>query len=211
MAKLTLYHAAPSRSSVVHWMLEELGEPYDIELISFKKGENRQPAYLAINPMGKLPALKHGDVVVTEAAAICTYLADEFPRAKLNVPIGDPRRGIYLKWLFFGPSCVEPAIAERAWPRKEQPPRSSLGFGDFDTVMDVLAKGVSAADPYLLGQQFTAADVIIGSGLRFGTMFKLIPERPEFAGYIARMGERPALKRSTEKDKKLQAQQEAGG
>ena len=94
MSKITLYHAAPSRSSIVHWMLEELGEPYDIKLISFKKGENRQPEFLAINPMGKLPALKHGDAVITEAAAICTYLADEFPAAKLNIPVGDPRRGV---------------------------------------------------------------------------------------------------------------------
>ena len=128
MPQLTLYHAAPSRSSIVHWMLEELGEPYDIHLVSFKKGENRQPAFLAINPMGKLPALRHGDVIITEAAAICTYLADEFPKAKLNVPVGDPRRGIYLKWLFFGPSCVEPAITERAYPRKDPPPPSTLGL-----------------------------------------------------------------------------------
>ena len=208
MAKLTLYHAAPSRSSIVHWMLEELGEPYDIHLVSFKKGENRQPAYLAVNPMGKLPALRHGDVVITEAAAICTYLADEFPRAKLNVPIGDPRRGIYLKWLFFGPSCVEPAITERAFPRKDPPSRATLGFGDYDTVMDVLAKGVGATDPYLMGQQFTAADVIIGSGLRWGMMFKLIPERPQFTAYVGRLNERPALERATEKDKQLQAKQE---
>ena len=94
MAKLTLYHASPSRSSVTLWMLEELGEPYDIHLLSLTKGENREPAYLAVNPMGKVPALRHGDTVITEAAAICTYLADEFPAAKLNVPIGDaaPRR-----------------------------------------------------------------------------------------------------------------------
>jgi glutathione S-transferase len=210
MAKLTLYHAAPSRSSIVHWMLEELGEPYDIALVSFKKGENRQPAFLAINPMGKLPALRHGDtVVVTEAAAICTYLADEFPRARLNVPVGDPRRGLYLKWLFFGPSCLEPAIAERAFPRKEPAPRTALGFGDFDTVMDVLAGAAGAASPYLLGEQFTAADVIIGSGLRWGTMFKLIPERPEFAAYVGRLNQRPALKRATDKDRQLQAEQEA--
>src|ERR1043165_1874958 len=200
MPKLTLYHAAPSRSSIVRWMLEELGEPYDIELVSFKKGETGQPAFLAITPMGKLPALKHGDSIVTEAAAICTYLADEFPRAKLNVPVGDPRRGVYLKWLFFGPSCVEPAITERAYPRKEPPPRASLGFGDFDTVVNVLATAAGAADPYLLGKQFTAADVVIGSGLRWGTMFKLLPERPEFTAYIARLNERPALKRATEKD-----------
>jgi glutathione S-transferase len=208
MPKLTLYHAAPSRSSIVHWMLEELGEPYDIHLVSFKKGENCQPAFLAINPMGKLPALKHGDVVITEAAAICTYLADEFPRAKLNVPVGSPSRGIYLKWLFFGPSCVEPAIMERAYPRKDTPPRAALGFGDFDTVVDVLAKAASAASPYLMGAQFTAADVIIGSGLRWGTMFKLLPERPEFKAYVTRLAERPALKRATEKDAKLAKEQE---
>ena len=210
MPKLTLYHAAPSRSSIVHWMLEELGEPYDIKLVSFKKGENRQPEFLAINPMGKLPALKHGDAIITEAAAICTYLADEFPAAKLNIPVGDPRRGVYLKWLFFGPSCVEPAIMENRFPRKEAPPRSALGFGDYDTVVEVLAKAAAAADPYLMGREFTAADVVIGSGIRWGTIFKLLPERPEFAGYSARLAERPALKRSQEQDERLQKEQEAG-
>ena len=210
MPKLTLYHAAPSRSSIVHWMLEELGEPYDIHLVSFKKGENLQPEYLAINPMGKVPAVRHGDVVVTEAAAICAYLADEFPQARLNVPVGDPRRGDYLKWLFFGPSCVEPAIMERAYPRREAPPRAALGFGDYDTVIDVLAKAAAAADPYLMGEQFTAADVVIGSGLRWGTMFKLVPERPEFSAYLARLAERPALQRATETDTRLQQEQERG-
>ena len=145
MPKLTLYHAAPSRSSITRWMLEEVGEPYDIHLLSLSKGDNRAPDYLAVNPMGKVPALKHGDVVITEAAAICAYLADEFPRAKLNVPVGDPRRGVYLKWLFFGPSCIEPAIMDRAFPRKEEARRAALGYGDFDTVMDVVAKAVAKA------------------------------------------------------------------
>src|SRR5437016_12973871 len=149
MAKLTLYHAAPSRSSITRWMLEEVGEPYDVHLLSLSKGDNRAADYLAVNPMGKVPALKHGDVIITEAAAICTYLADEFPRAKLNVPVGDPKRGTYLKWLFFGPSCVEPAIMERAYPRKDTPPRAALGFGEFETVVDVLAKAAAAARPYL--------------------------------------------------------------
>jgi glutathione S-transferase len=209
MPKLVLYHAAPSRSSIVHWMLEELGQPYELHMISFKKGENRQPAYLAVNPMGKVPALKHGDTVITEAAAICTYLADAFPQAGLNIPVGDPRRGTYLKWLFFGPSCVEPAITERAFPRREQPQRAALGFGDFDTVVDVLAKAAAAAQPYLLGNTFTAADVVIGSGLRWGTMFKLLPERAEFKPYMATLAERPALRRATEKDAELQKAQEA--
>jgi len=205
MAKLTLYHAAPSRSSIVRWMLEELGEPYDLHLVSLAKGEQHQPDHLAVNPMGKVPALKHGDVVVTEAAAICTYLADEFPQARLNMPVGDPRRGPYLKWLFFAPGCIEPAMTDRAFPRAEQPRRGTLGYGDFDTVMEVVAKAVEPG-PYLLGEQFTAADVVIGSGLRYGMMFKLIPERKEFQDYVARIAQRPALQQAQEKDKELSAQ-----
>jgi glutathione S-transferase len=152
MAKLTLYHAAPSRSSIVRWMLEEIGEPYDVHHLSLSKGDNRASDYLAVNPMGKVPALRHGDVVITEAAAICTYLADEFPRAKLNIPIGDARRGVYLKWLFFGPSCIEPAMMDRAFPRKEEPRRGMLGYGDFDTLMNVVANAV-VKGPYIMGDQ----------------------------------------------------------
>jgi glutathione S-transferase len=204
MPDLVLYHIAPSRSSIAHWMLEEIGEPYEIHLLSMKRGENREPAYLSVNPMGKVPAIKHRGVVITEAAAICLYLADEFPKAGLTVPIGDPRRGPFLKWLFFSPSCIEPAIMDRAFKRVEAPPRGTLGYGDFDTTMDVVAKAVERG-PYLLGEQFTAADVVLGSTLRWGTMFKLIPERPEFLAYIARIAERPALKRSEAKDEELKA------
>jgi glutathione S-transferase len=202
MAKLTLYHAVPSRSMVTRWMLEEVGEPYDVHLLNLAKGENRAADHLAVNPMGKVPALRHGDVVITESAAICTYLADAFPKAGLSVPIGDPRRGIYLKWLFFGPSCIEQAITDRAYPRKEEPRQGALGYGDFETTMNVAAKGVSAGR-YLMGEQFTAADVVIGSNLRWGMMFKLLPERPEFVAYVGRLGEREALKRADAKDKEL--------
>ena len=204
MPNLTLYHAAPSRSSIVHWMLEEVGEPYELHLMSLKKGENRAADYLKVNPMGKVPALRHGDVVVTEAAAICTYLADAFPQAGLNVPIGDPRRGPYLKWLFFGPTCVEAAIMDRSFPRAGEPPRQALGYGDHESVMNVLSEAVQKG-PYLLGEQFTAADVVIGSGLRWGMMFKGIPERPEFIAYAGRVAERPAAKRATAKDQELAA------
>jgi glutathione S-transferase len=204
MAKLTLYHAFPSRSAIVRWMLEEVGEPYDVHLLDLKKGENREAAYLAINPMGKVPALKHGDVVVTEAAAICLYLADAFPQAGLAPAIGDPRRGPFLKWLFFGPGCVEPAVPDRAFKRAEEPPRGTLGYGDYETTMNVVAKAVERG-PYLLGEQFSAADVVIGSTLRWGMMFKLIPERPEFVAYVGRLTERPALKRAQQKDEELAA------
>lgn len=204
MAKLTLYHAAPSRSSIVRWMLEEVGEPYDLHVVNLAKGEQHQPEHIAVNPMGKVPALRHGDAVVTEAAAICTYLADEFPQARLNVPVGDPRRGPYLKWLFFGPSCIEPAMTDRAFPRQEQPRRGMLGYGDFDTVMEVVAKAVEPG-PYLLGGQFTAADVIVGSTLRWGLMFGLLPTRPEFIAYVGRLEQRPALQRAVAADQKLAA------
>jgi glutathione S-transferase len=202
MAKLTLYHASPSRSSIALWMLEELGEPYDIHLLSLTQGENRAPAYLAINPMGKVPAIRHGDTIITEAAAICTYLADEFPGAKLNVPVGSPRRGVYLKWLFFGPSCVEPAVIDRAAPRKEEARRGMLGYGDFDTTMNTVAAAVTPG-PWLMGEQFTAADVIIGANIRWGMMFKMIPERPEFTAYAGRIAARPAAQRAEAKDKEL--------
>jgi glutathione S-transferase len=202
--KLTLYHAAPSRSSIVRWMLEEVGEPYDIQLLSLSKGEQRAPGYRAINPMGKVPALRHGEAVITEAAAICTYLADEFPAAGLNIPVGDARRGSYLRWLFFGPSCIEPAMMDHRYPRQEQPPRGAVGYGDFDTVMDVVAKAVTPG-PYLMGQQFTAADVVVGSTLRWGMLFKILPERPEFMAYVARLSQRPALQRATVLDQELAA------
>lgn len=142
MPDLTLYHAAPSRSSVVLWMLEEVGEPYAIKLIRLSAGDNMKPDYLAINPMGKVPALDHRGTIITEVAAICTYLADAFPEKKLNVPVGTPRRGVYLKWLFFGPSCMEPAVIDRAAPRKQEARRAMLGYGDFDTTMNVVAKAL---------------------------------------------------------------------
>ena len=202
MANLTLYHAAPSRSSIARWMLEELGEPYDLHVLSLANGEQRAPDYLAVNPMGKVPTLKHGDTVITEAAAICTYLADEFPQARLNVPVGDPRRGAYLRWLFFAPSCIEPAITDRAFPRKEEPRRGMLGYGDFDTVMAVVAAAVEPG-PYLMGEQFTAADVVLGSTLRWGMMFGVLPKRPEFVAYVGRLEQRPALKRAIALDQEL--------
>jgi len=204
MADLTLYHASPSRSSIALWMLEEIGEPYDIKPIKLSEGQQLKPDYLAINPMGKVPALKHGDTVITEVAAICTYLADAFPDKKLAVPVGTPKRGVYLKWLFFGPGCIEPAVIDRAAPRKEEARRAMLGYGDFDTTMNVVAKAVEKG-PWIMGEQFTAADVVIGSNIRFGTMFKLIPERPEFSAYAARIAARPAAQRADAKDKAMAA------
>ncbi len=204
MPKLTLYHASPSRSSIVRWMLEEVGEPYDVHLLNLADGDQLKPDYLAINPMGKVPALKHGEEVITEVSAICAYLADEFPQAKLNVPVGTPGRGAYLKWLFFGPSCVEPAMIDRVSPRKEAPRPGMLGWRDLDQTADILAKAV-ARGPYLVGAQFTAADVVIGSDIRWATRFNMMPPRPEFAPYLERLAARPAAQRAEAKDKELAA------
>jgi glutathione S-transferase len=147
----------------------------------------------------------HKGVAISEVSAICTYLADEFPQKKLNVPVGDPRRGPYLKWLFFGPSCIEPAIIDRAAPRKEEARRGMVGWGDYDTVVNVVAKAVERG-PFLLGERFTAADVVIGSGLRWGMMFKMLPERKEFADYVARCMARPAAGSALAKDEAMAKQ-----
>jgi glutathione S-transferase len=154
--------------------------------------------------MGKVPALYHKGTIITEVAAICAYLADAFPQKKLNVPVGTPERGVYLKWLFFGPGCLEPAVTDRAAPRRDPPRRAMLGYGDFDTTMNVIAKAVEKG-PWLMGEQFTAADVVIGANIRWGTIFKLIPERKEFTDYAARIAARPAAQRADAKDKEMAA------
>jgi glutathione S-transferase len=204
---IVFYHAPQSRSIIVQWMLEELGQPYRLHLLNLKKNEHKQPDFLAVNPMGKVPAITHKGVTISEAAAICCFLADAYPEADLAVPVGDPRRGPYLKWLFFGPSCLEPAVVDRMFSRPDVSP-SSAGWGSFDATLNVLTRAV-ADGPYLLGAQFTAADVVIGSGLIWGTMVKAIPERPEIADYARRLQERPALQRVYAKDAELVALQAA--
>jgi glutathione S-transferase len=202
MTNLTLYHAINTRGAIARWMLEELGQPYEVKILKLAEGDSRKRDFLAINPMGKVPVIVHGEAVVSESAAICTYLADEFPQAGLNVPIDDPRRGPYLKWLFFGAGPLEQAITDKAFPRKEEPRRTAIGYGDFETAMDTTAKAV-AKGPYLFGEHFTAADVIVGSQLRFGMLFKMVPERREFADYVARLMARPAARRAQDKDQAL--------
>jgi len=201
MADLTLYYVPRSRAAGALWMLEEVGEPYTLEVLRFDDGSLRKPEYLAINPMGKVPALEHYGAVITESAAISTYLADAFPKAKLNIPVGDPRRGVYLKWLFFGPSCLEPAMIDKMLKR-EGGDQSAIGWGNLDRVLDTIAKAIEKG-PYIFGDEFTAADLIIGGGLRYGMMSRAIPPRPEFSAYAQRVGDRPAAKRANAKDREL--------
>jgi glutathione S-transferase len=204
---ITLYHAAPSRSSTVLWMLEELGQPYELVVLDLKKGEQREPAYLAVNPMGKVPAVKMtsvaGETIITEAAAILTYLADEFPAAKLAPAIGDPARATYLRWMFFHGSAFEPAVIDHALKR-EPGSRQMLPYGDYDTTINVLA-GALAKGPFLLGDRFTAADVLMGTNLRWTMQFGIVPRRPEFVAYVDRLKLRPALIRALARDEKLAA------
>jgi len=200
--KLKLYHATPSRSSTVLWMLEELGEPFAIEQLSLKDGDQRKPGYLALNPMGKVPTLVDGDTVVSEVSAICCYLADAYPKAGLAPAVGDPLRGPYLKWLFYAPSCIEPAMIDKALNRPPAP-RTTAGWADYDTVVSVVRDATAKAAPYLLGERFTAADVIVGSTLRWGVQFKLLPDLPEFIAYVDRVRARPALQRQIAYDDAL--------
>jgi glutathione S-transferase len=202
-SNLTLYHAAPSRSSTVLWMLEELGQPFELVVLDMKKSEQREPAYLAVNPMGKVPAVKHGDTIITESAAICTYLADEFPAAKLAPSIGDPARGTYLRWMFFHGSAFEPAVIDHALKR-EPGSRQMLPYGDYDTTLNVLA-GALTKGPYLLGDRFSAADVQMGSNLRWTMQFGIVPQRPEFVRYVELLKQRPALARAMARDEQLAA------
>jgi glutathione S-transferase len=203
--EVVFYHNPMSRGRMVHWMLEETGAPYRLELINFEKGENRKPAFLAVNPMGKIPAIVHRDTVVTETGAIITFLADAFPSNKLAPAIGDPARGTYLRWMFFGQGCIEPAFIDRMLARPAADKPTAVGYGSYDDVVRATEKALTPG-PYLLGSRFSAADVYIGSQLAFGMMMKILDPRPAFQSYVGLLAERPAYRRFSEQGDKLAAQ-----
>ncbi|AOE87067.1 glutathione S-transferase family protein [Pseudomonas sp. TCU-HL1] len=205
--QVTLYHCPYTRSTGALTLLEELGADYKLHVMNMKLGEQRQPEFLAINPMGKVPTLTHGDAVVTEQVSVYLYLADLYPEARLAPPLGDPLRGPYLRWMVFYGSCFEPAVVDRVQQR-EPIPEARSPYGDFDSVMKTLVAQLQKG-PWLLGEQFTAADVLWGSALNWTTQFGLIPEVPAIKGYIARFIERPAYKRALAKDAELAAAQAA--
>jgi glutathione S-transferase len=205
--RFTFFHGPNTRSSGVLVLLEELGADYDLHLLNTRAGEQRRPEYLAVNPMGKVPAIRHGDAVVTEQGAVYAYLAELFPEAGLAPAIGDPLRGPYLRWLFFYGSSFEPAVVDRALKR-EPAPASTSPYGAWDTMLSTLVAQL-ARGPYLLGERFCAADVLWGTALAWTTAFKVVPEMPVLRAYIDRIAARPASVRAREKDAAWAAQQSA--
>jgi glutathione S-transferase len=191
---MKLYWSPRSRSFSALWLMEETGEPYERVLTDISTGAQKTAEYLAINPMGKVPALQDGDATLAEAAAICAYVAERYPQAKLAPALGDSKRAKYLYWLFFGPGCVEPAMVQLATKIEMNP--MSAGWGDAQRVFDVLDVCLQKG-PWLLGESFSAADIVIGSGLNFAVrLFKMVPSRPSFDAYIARCMARPAFQRA---------------
>jgi glutathione S-transferase len=200
---LVFFHAPNTRSSGTRILLEELSAPHELRVVNMKAGEQRQPAFLAVNPMGKVPAILHRGELVTEQGAIFIYLADLFPKAGLAPAPDDRLRGPYLRWLVYYGSSFEPAVVDRALKREPAPPAMSP-YGDYDTMLktltDQLAKG-----PYLLGDRMTAADVLWGTALAWTTAFKIVPELPVIMDYVKRLAARPAVAKVKAEDASLAA------
>jgi glutathione S-transferase len=191
---IKLYHHPFSRAAGTVWALEEVGQPYELEFVDLMKGAHKVPDFTKTNPMGKLPTLVDGDAVVTEAAAIALYLADRYSAGKLAPKLDDPRRGTYLRWSFYAPSVIEPGCAAHASKWEFRP--SAAGWGTWDEMVRTI-DGAVAGD-YVLGNEFSMADVIFGGTLRFMTMFKMLEASPAIAKYLERISARPAFKRTDE-------------
>ena len=195
MHGLTLYSNPQSRGRLVHWMLEELQMPYETVWIDYGD-EMKSAHYRAINPMGKVPALMHGDLLITECAAICAYLADRFPRTQLAPPVDDPRRAAYLRWLFFAAGPLEQAITARKldWEVPEGRERM-VGFGSFEDTLATVQQALLGG-PWLCGNHFTAADLYLAAQLGWAMSEGIVPERPGFAEFVTTAFERPAAIRA---------------
>ena len=204
---LTFYTNPMSRGRIARWMLEEVGAPYETVVLDY--GTTMKGAdYLAVNPMGKVPAIRHGDTVVTEAAAICAYLADAFPESGLAPPPGDKLRGPYYRWLFFAAGPVEAAVTAKALGLLAPADKAAMaGYGSFDTVIAALETAI-APGPYICGDRFTAADLYVGAQIGWGLMFGTMPKSPGFEAFYDRLKIRPAAIRANELDDALMPKQE---
>lgn len=201
---LTFFHNPHSRATMVRALLEELDVDYKLHVVDFRHNEQLSPEYRAINPMGKVPAIQHGDTVITENIAIYIYLADYFAEAGLAPAFDDPDRGSYLRWMVFYAACFEPAIGDKAMQR-DPAPRMQSGYADFDTMLKTLLDQL-AAGTWLLGERFSAADILWGNALRWVIGFKMVDTTPVLADYIDRVMSRPAQVRATEANLALAAE-----
>ena len=194
---ITLFHHPFSRAAGVVWPLEEIGQPYELRFVDMMAGHHKSPDIVALNPMGKLPVLTDGDVVVTEAAAIALYLGDRYSIGKLAPRTDDPRRGTYLRWSLFAPSVIEPGALAKVSKWEFRP--SQAGWGEHETMLRAMETALAGKD-FILGEQFSIADCIFGGTLRYMLRFKMIEERPAFLAYSERLAQRPALQRAEAKN-----------
>lgn len=203
---ITLYYSPQTRATGVRVLLEELGAPYRLHVLNMKADEQRRPEYLAINPLGKVPAIRHGDAFVTEQPAVYLYLADLFPEAGLTPAIGETDRAAFLRWIVYYGSCFEPALVDKSMNR-EPGMRNFTVYSDYDSMLGAIENALKPG-PYLLGDRFSAADVLWGIALQWTTMFGLVEERPVFRAYIDRVTARPSFKKVTEEDAVMAAEHE---
>jgi glutathione S-transferase len=205
--RITLYYSPQTRATGTRVLLEELGAPYDLHVLNMKAGEQRQPAYLAINPLGKVPAIKHGDALVTEQVAIYIYLADLFPAAGLTPALDDPRRGPYLRWIAYYGASFEPAVIDR-FMKHEPAPVTQSPYADYDSMLGALEAQL-AGGPYLFGDRLTAADILWGVAFSWTMMFGIVPKKDVFVRYAERITSRPAFQRISAADAEMAAQHAA--
>lgn len=211
MSEEVVFYSSPmSRGRIAHWMLEEVQAPYRFEMVNLESGEQKKPPYLAVNPMGKVPAIVHRGTVVTEAGAICAYLADAFPAAGLAPPTDSAQRGTYYRWMFFGGSCVEAAVIDRMLSRPAASRPAALGYGSYEDTVATLESALKPG-PYILGERFSAADVYIGSQIGFGMRMKALEGRPVFQDYFNRLQQRPAYQRFMEQGEQIAARMKKAG
>lgn len=194
---VVLYHHPWSRAAATVWMLEEVGADYELRWTDIQTGEHKNPDFLRLNPMGKLPVLVDGEAVISEGAAIALYLGDRYAPGKLAPALDDPARGTYLRWAFFSPSVLEPAAAAKASGGNFNP--RSVGWGSYEDMLAATEAAIGNG-PYLLGERFTMADTILGGTLRYMMMFKMVEPRPAFAAYVQRLEARPAFQRAEKRN-----------
>ncbi len=205
--RITLYYSPQSRATGTRVLLEELGASHDLHILNMKAGEQRKPAYLAINPLGKVPAIHHRGALVTEQVAITIYLADLFPDAGLTPALDDVRRGPYLRWIAYYGSSFEPAVIDK-FMKHEPAPVTQSPYADFDTMLGALEAQLSKG-PYLLGDRMTAADVLWGVAFSWTMMFGLVPKKDVFVRYAERIASRPAFQRINADDDEMAARHAA--